>query len=57
MVMRKLLPKGKQIDTTLTIKPKDFARDPGFVGTMTYHELNDYINLLGFRDRMNLNFS
>ncbi|TAL76147.1 MAG: YjgP/YjgQ family permease [Bacteroidetes bacterium] len=38
--------KGKQIDTTLTINPKDFSRDPGIVGTMTYKELNDYINLL-----------
>jgi lipopolysaccharide export system permease protein len=38
--------KGKEIDTTLTIKPSDFSRDPGFVGTMTYRELDDYINLL-----------
>ena len=38
--------KGKQIDTTLTISPKDFSRDPGFVGTMTYRELDDYIDLL-----------
>lgn len=37
---------GKEIDTTLTIKPDDFSRDPGFVGTMTYRELNDYIDLL-----------
>jgi len=37
---------GKEIDTTLTIKPSDFSRDPGFVGTMTYNELDDYINLL-----------
>jgi lipopolysaccharide export system permease protein len=37
---------GRQIDTTLTINPKDFQKDPGFVGTMTYRELNDYINLL-----------
>ncbi|TFG88137.1 MAG: LptF/LptG family permease, partial [Candidatus Atribacteria bacterium] len=34
------------MDTTLTIKPEDFARDPGFVGTMTYRELDDYIDLL-----------
>ena len=34
------------MDTTLTIKPDDFSRDPGFVGTMTYSELDDYINLL-----------
>jgi lipopolysaccharide export system permease protein len=38
--------KGRQIDTTLTIKPNDFARDPSFVGTMTSRELNDYIKLL-----------
>jgi len=38
--------KGKQIDTTLTIQPSDFSRDPGFVGTMTSHELNNYIDLL-----------
>ncbi len=37
---------GKEIDTTLTIKPSDFSRDPGFVGTMTYRELEDYISLL-----------
>jgi lipopolysaccharide export system permease protein len=41
-----VITRGKQIDTTLTIKPGDFSRDPGFVGTMTYRELNDYINLL-----------
>jgi len=41
-----VLIKGKQIDTTLKIRPEDFSRDPGFVGTMTYNELNDYINLL-----------
>jgi lipopolysaccharide export system permease protein len=38
--------RGRQIDTTLTIGPGDFSRDPGYVGTMTYNELNDYINLL-----------
>jgi lipopolysaccharide export system permease protein len=38
--------KGLRIDTTLTVKPEDFARTPDFVGTMTYSELNDYINLL-----------
>jgi len=37
---------GRQIDTTLTISPSDFARVPGVVGTMTYKELNDYIDLL-----------
>ncbi|HVN57091.1 MAG TPA: LptF/LptG family permease [Bacteroidales bacterium] len=38
--------RGVKIDTTLTIKPQDFARDPEFVGTMTYRELNEYIDLL-----------
>jgi lipopolysaccharide export system permease protein len=37
---------GRSIDTTLLISPPDFSRDPGFVGTMTYNELNDYIDLL-----------
>ena len=41
-----ILTKGKRLDTTLTIKPEDFSRDPGFVGTMTYKELDDYISLL-----------
>jgi lipopolysaccharide export system permease protein len=41
-----VITKGKQIDTTLKIRPGDFSRDPGFVGTMTYEELNDYISLL-----------
>jgi lipopolysaccharide export system permease protein len=38
--------KGLRIDTVLTVKPEDFSRDPGIVGTMTYKELNDYISLL-----------
>jgi lipopolysaccharide export system permease protein len=41
-----IIKRGSKIDTTLTINPKDFSRDPGFVGTMTYRELNDYIKLL-----------
>jgi lipopolysaccharide export system permease protein len=41
-----ILTHGSKIDTTLTIKPGDFARDPGFVGTMTYRELTDYVDLL-----------
>ncbi|MBK7628563.1 MAG: LptF/LptG family permease [Bacteroidales bacterium] len=41
-----IISKGNRIDTTLTIKPSDLSRDPGFVGTMTYRELNDYIDLL-----------
>jgi len=38
--------RGTKIDTMLTLSPKDLARDPGFVGTMTYRELDDYIELL-----------
>jgi lipopolysaccharide export system permease protein len=38
--------RGSTIDTTLTIQPGDLSRDPGFVGTMTYNELNNYIDLL-----------
>jgi lipopolysaccharide export system permease protein len=41
-----IISKGKQLDTMLIIKPSDFSRDPGFVGTMTYRELDDYINQL-----------
>jgi len=41
-----IITRGTTIDTALIIRPDDFSRDPGFVGTMTYEELNDYINLL-----------
>ena len=41
-----IITRGKQIDTTLTIKPSDFSKDPNIVGTMTYRELDDYIDLL-----------
>jgi lipopolysaccharide export system permease protein len=41
-----VITRGSRIDTALTINPLDFSRDPGFVGTMTYRELNDYINVL-----------
>jgi lipopolysaccharide export system permease protein len=40
---QEIIVKGKQIDTSLSIKPSDFSRDPGFVGTMTSNDLNDYI--------------
>ena len=43
---QEIITKGKEIDTTLTITPKDFSRDPDFVGTMTSRELDNYINLL-----------
>lgn len=38
--------KGLRIDTALTVTPGDFERDPDYVGTMTYNELNSYIDLL-----------
>ena len=41
-----IITKGNSIDTTLTIKPDDFSRNPSIVGTMTYNELNEYIDLL-----------
>lgn len=43
---REIITRGERIDTALLIRPDDLARDPGFVGTMTYRELNDYIHLL-----------
>lgn len=41
-----VITKGNSIDTTLMISPDDFSKNPGIVGTMTYNELNNYINLL-----------
>jgi len=43
---QEIITRGRSIDTALTIKPDDFFRDPGFVSTMTYRELDDYIKLL-----------
>jgi lipopolysaccharide export system permease protein len=43
---KEIITKGDRIDTALNIRPIDLSRDPGFVGTMTYNELNDYIDLL-----------
>jgi lipopolysaccharide export system permease protein len=37
---------GDRIDTTLTITPSDLSMGPGFVGTMTYNELNNYVSQL-----------
>ena len=37
---------GRRIDTTLIITPADFSRSAEFVGTMTFRELYDYIDLL-----------
>lgn len=41
-----VITRGEKRDTALTIKPSDFSRVPGFEGTMTYNELNEYINQL-----------
>lgn len=41
--MEDIITKGDRIDTALIIKPDDFSRGPGFVGTMTFNELNEYI--------------
>jgi lipopolysaccharide export system permease protein len=41
-----IVTRGRQIDTTLIITPTDLSRDPGFVGTMTFRELEDYIDIL-----------
>jgi lipopolysaccharide export system permease protein len=38
--------RGTKVDTTLNISPADFSRDPSFVATMTYKEMDDYIDLL-----------
>jgi lipopolysaccharide export system permease protein len=43
---KEIITTGKQIDTTLNINPEDFSRDPSYVGTMTSHELDNYIKLL-----------
>ncbi|NSW94291.1 MAG: YjgP/YjgQ family permease [Bacteroidales bacterium] len=44
--MGETITSGSQIDTALILRPEDFSRDPGFVGTMKYNELNEYIDLL-----------
>lgn len=43
---KEIITEGDRIDTTLSIRPMDLSRDPGFVGTMTFNELNDYIKQL-----------
>lgn len=43
---QEIITRGLRIDTALTIRPEDFSRDPDYVGTMTYNELNSYIDLL-----------
>lgn len=43
---KEVITQGEELDTTLSIRPLDLQRDPGFVGTMNYSELNEYIDLL-----------
>jgi lipopolysaccharide export system permease protein len=51
-----LINHGDRIDTALNITPKDLSMGPGFVGTMTYNELNNYVNQLKLQgsDELNL---
>jgi len=44
--MEETVTRGSKIDTTLIIRPEDFSRDPSFVSTMTFRELDEYIELL-----------
>lgn len=41
-----ILTRGDRIDTALIITPSDLSMGPGFVGTMTYDELNTYVGQL-----------
>lgn len=41
-----VITRGRQIDTTLILGPDDISRDPGYVGTMTSRDLENYIKLL-----------
>ncbi|MFL5764322.1 MAG: LptF/LptG family permease [Bacteroidia bacterium] len=41
--MDEFITKGKKIDTTFNFTPEEFGRKDNTVGTMDYHELNDYI--------------
>ncbi len=51
-----IITRGDRIDTTLNITPGDLSMGPNFVGTMTYNELNNYINQLKLQgsDELNL---
>lgn len=44
-----ILSSGERLDSALNIKPTDFSYGQGMVGTMTYQELNDYINQLSLQ--------
>ncbi len=41
-----ILTRGDRLDTALIITPSDLSMGPGFVGTMTYNELNNYVGQL-----------
>ncbi len=43
---REVITRGERIDTALRITPDDLTKDPTIVGTMTYNQLNNYIDLL-----------
>jgi lipopolysaccharide export system permease protein len=44
-----VITRGSKIDTALLVKPSDFSKDPAFVPTITYKDLNDYIRLLSLQ--------
>jgi len=52
-----IITKGDRIDTTLAyLDPSDLSMGPGFVGTMSYNELNNYVDKLKLQgsDELNL---
>lgn len=53
---REIITRGESIDTTLLVTPQDLTKDPGFVGTMTFNQLNDYIQLLRLQGSEELKF-
>lgn len=46
---REVIHKGSRIDTALNIRPTDFARGIEFVSSMSFSELNDYIDQLSLQ--------
>ncbi|HEX2970255.1 MAG TPA: LptF/LptG family permease [Bacteroidales bacterium] len=53
---REIITRGERIDTTLLIGPNDLTNDPTFVNTMTYNQLNKYIDLLRLQGSEELKF-
>jgi lipopolysaccharide export system permease protein len=53
---KEIITRGERIDTTLMITPDDLSKDPGFVGTMTFNQLNRYIELLKLQGSEELKF-